>query len=68
MRGKPYPFERSTSKITGPISPDFCRSFSVFAVHRLINKNVSESKVQLQLSDDNSLFVTDSSDSVCGAG
>ena len=52
MRGKPYPFERNTSKITGPVSPGFCRSFSVFAVHRLIDKNASESKVQLQLSDD----------------
>ena len=42
MRGQPYPFERSTSEINGPLSPGFCRNILVFAVHRLINKNASE--------------------------
>jgi hypothetical protein len=64
MRDKLYPFERSTSNITEPLSPGFCRSFSMGVVHKLIDKSTSESKVQLLISDDISVFVTGIADSV----
>jgi hypothetical protein len=58
MHGMPCPFERSTSKITGPLSPGIFRRFSMCVVHTLVNKNTSEPKAQLKLSDDNSVFDT----------